>query len=130
MDALGLSCGFFFASFFAFLRDSFTFFLIFARWLVDTRLEVSATCQVNIQRVVACVFRVFPRTLSYADHGFGSTQRKWLGQREITDDLSSWRTMRCTCIMQLIQVTTLPEPVFAHIMVAGYDVWSDCEVRE
>lgn len=47
LDALDLSCGFFLASFFAFLRVSFTFFLIFERWFVDTRLEVSAVYQGN-----------------------------------------------------------------------------------
>jgi hypothetical protein len=48
LDALDFSCGFFFASFFAFLRDSFTFFLTLARWFVDARLEVSAIYQENI----------------------------------------------------------------------------------
>jgi hypothetical protein len=69
LDALDFSCGFFFASFFAFLRDSFTFFLIFARWFVDPRLEVSTVYQGNTQNVIAGIFRAFLRTLPYADHG-------------------------------------------------------------
>ena len=69
LDTLDLSCGFFFASFFAFLRVSFTFFLIFARLFVDTRADVSAGYQENTQNVVACIFRAFLRTFPYADHG-------------------------------------------------------------
>jgi len=55
LHTLDLGCGFFLASLFAFLRVSFTFFLIFARWFVDTRLEVSAVYQGNVQNVVDCI---------------------------------------------------------------------------
>ena len=46
-DILLFHCTFFFASFPFFLRASRTFFLIFSRWLIDTRLLVSgyATAQ-------------------------------------------------------------------------------------
>ena len=77
--ALDFGCGFLFASFFAFLRDSFTFFLILARWFVDARLEVSAMYQRNTQNVVTCIFSASLRTLPYAGHGV----ERWLGQSKI-----------------------------------------------
>jgi len=73
LDALEFCCGFFLASLFAFLRDSFTFFFTLARWFVDPRLEVSAMYQEIYSDVVSWVFWAFLRTLSYADHGFGSS---------------------------------------------------------